>query len=421
MGFMRAFLTPLITKVGPSGISFLLRLASLVGKFGLTLYLAQFLSLDDLGLYGIVFALSNLAVVVYGGRIDHDLSRLLVSKDRFDAGLLLRDQSIFFFFNYVASIPIVLIGQIFFPGSGLLLLLACVICWLESYANFLYVNTNALGKSVIANAVFFVRSGLWPILVIVAGLAFPSLRNLWFVLVFWALGTGLSIILSLRYLDALDWPSMNSVAIDWSPIKSALRRDLPIWLGSMGLVGGSYLDRFVLGAYLDLKAVGLATFYISFSTSLVTLVTSSVMVVAVPRLIDNAQRREFSHYNRDLRNSGIKAAAVGGVLALGISIMIPFLADLMRKPEIREHVLALWLIMGGTWLRVVAEAAFYGLYSRHKDKSIWIGNIFFLVVSFLLNLIFVPLLGLTGLGLSSLLANAALLLLRVGGLRPLTP
>jgi peptidoglycan biosynthesis protein MviN/MurJ (putative lipid II flippase) len=84
-------------------------------------------------------------------------------------------------------------------------------------------------------------------------------------------------------------------------------------------------------------------------------------------------------------------------------------------------VLARWLIMGGTWVRVVAEAAFYGLYSRHKDKSIWMGNIIFLVVSFLLNLIFVPLLGLTGLGLSSLLANAALLLLRVGGLRPLAP
>src|SRR5262249_27566506 len=78
-----------------------------------------------------------------------------------------------------------------------------------------------------------------------------------------------------------------------------------------------------------------------------------------------------------------------------------------------------WLLMAATLVRLMAETAFFGLYSRHKDREIWMGNGIFLFASLLLNLILVPLLGLTGLGLSSIVASVILLALRQGGLRSL--
>jgi O-antigen/teichoic acid export membrane protein len=408
-----------LAKFSSSGLSFLLRLGSLAGKFGLSIYMARYLSLDDLGLYGLVFSVSMVAVTFYGGRIDYDLARQIVTMNKQESYCLLRDQSVFFTVNYMLTVPLLVLGQDLFRGSFALLSLTSLICWLESYSNFLFVNTNFLGKPILANVAFFVRSGLWSIVVIVAGMALPSVRTLWFVLVFWVAGTGLSIVLNLWFLDVQYWPGTRSAAIDWGRIRVALRRSLPIWIGSIGLVGGSYLDRFVLDAFLNLKAVGLATFYTSFAGAVVTLMSSSILNVVAPTLVSNAERGHVSAYNQELRRARFSVAALGGVLCGAISISIPYLASAMHKPEIGENVLALWLLMAATLVRLMAETAFFGLYSRHKDREIWIGNVIFLFASLLLNLMLVPLLGLKGLGLSSIVASVILLALRQGGLRSL--
>src|SRR4051794_8135621 len=91
-----------LAKVGTSGLPFFLRLPSLAGKFALSLYIIRYLSLDDLGLYGLVFSASMIAVVFYGGRIDHDLARRIVDMPTDEMCTLLRDQTVFFLLNYAA-------------------------------------------------------------------------------------------------------------------------------------------------------------------------------------------------------------------------------------------------------------------------------------------------------------------------------
>ncbi len=400
-----------------SGLSFLLRLASLGGKFGLAIYMARYLSMDDLGLYGIIFSLTMVAVVFYGGRIDYDLARQIVKVDKQESYGLLRDQSIFFALNYVVTAPLLLFGQHLFRELWALVSLVSLLCWLESYSNLLFVNTTFLGKPILANIAFFVRSGLWSTMVIVAGLAYPPARNLWFVLAAWAMGTGLSIALNLWLLEVQHWPDLRSVAVDWARIQKALERSFPIWIGSVGLVGGLYLDRFVVGAFLDLKAVGLTTFYTSFTGAVVTLVSTSILSVVGPKLVDNAAKRRATEYNQELRRAGVNVATLGAVLCVATSICVPHLASAMHKPEIAENVLAFWLMMAATLVRLLAETAYCGLYAQHKDREIWIGNGIFLFVSLLLNLVLVPLLGLTGLGLSGIVASGILLALRRDGLR----
>jgi len=379
--------------------------------------MARYLSLDDLGLYGLIFSLTMVAVAFYGGRVDYDLNRQIVKMDKQERYGLLRDQSIFFALNYAVSAPLLLLGRHFFHDSFRLLSLVCLICWLESYSNLLYVNTFFLGRPILANIAFFVRAGLWSIMVIVAGLAFPPVRNLWFVLTSWAMGTALSIALNLWVLEVQYWPNIRSVTVDWARIRTALGRSFPIWIGAVGLVGGSYLDRFVVGAFLDMKAVGLATFYTSFTGAVGTLVSSSILAVVVPKLVKDAAQQRATEYNQELRRGGFSVAAVSAVLCVAVSICVPQVASAVHKPEIAENALALWLLMAATLVRLIAETASCGLYARHKDREIWIGNGIFLFVSLLLNLVLVPLLGLTGLGLSSIVASGILLALRQEGLR----
>ena len=117
----RTFLASRLLMLRSSGLNFLLRLASLAGKFGLSLYMARFMSLDDLGLYGLIFSVVMLAVTFFGGRIDYYLARLIVTKDEGVSFKLLRDQSAFLVLNYLLSIPLLIAGNRLFPGSALLL------------------------------------------------------------------------------------------------------------------------------------------------------------------------------------------------------------------------------------------------------------------------------------------------------------
>lgn len=408
-----------IAEVVPSGLPFLLRLASLAGKFGLSLYIVRYLSFDDLGLYGLVFSASMIAVVFCGGRIDHDLARRIVDMPAKETHALLRDQTFFFLLNYAFILPLVFVLHHFRSESLAFLILAYLICCLESYANLLFVITTYLGRPILANVAFFIRAGLWSLLVIAIGLVLPPTRTLWVVLAFWVAGASASIALNLLHLDVVRWPGLRAVAVDWARIRGALRRSFPIWIGSIGLTGGSYLDRFVLGAFLDLKAVGLATFYTSFTAAIVTLVSSGVLSVAAPKLVGSASRADVGGYNREFRRAGLTVAALGGALCLLVWIAVDRFAALLQVREIEGSMLALGLLMVATLVRLVAETGFQGLYSRRKDKAIWVGNIAFLVASLLLNLLLVPFLGLTGLGVASVLANLLLLALRREGLHAL--
>jgi O-antigen/teichoic acid export membrane protein len=406
-----------IARHGTSGLPFVLRLASLAGKFGLSLYIVRYLSLDDLGLYGLVFSASMIAVVLYGGRIDHDLARRIVDMPASETRALLRDKTVFFLFNYAATLPLVFVMYAFRSETLAFLLLAYLVCCLESYANLLFVTTNYLGRPILANVAFFIRAGLWSLLVVAIGLVLSPTRTLWVVLAFWVAGASASIAVNLWHLDVVRWPGLRAVAVDWGRIRSALRRSFPIWIGSIGLTGGSYLDRFVLGAFLDLKVVGLATFYTSFTAAIVTLVSSGVLNVAAPKLVGSASRADADSYNRELRRAGLTVAALGGGLCLMVWIVVVQFAAALHLREIEESLLALGLLLIATLVRLIAETGFYGLYSRHRDRAIWVGNIAFLVASLLFNLLLVPVLGLTGLGVASVLANLLLLALRREGLR----
>jgi O-antigen/teichoic acid export membrane protein len=408
-----------LAKLSVRATPFLLRLASLAGKFGLSLYIARYLSLDDLGLYGLVFSASMIAVVLLGGRIDHDLARRIVGMPPDQSRELLRDQTIFFALNFVALIPLVVTLYGLQGGSPTLLALAYLICCLESYANLLFVTSNYLARPILANVAFFIRSGLWAFVVIGAGLVFPSTRTLWFVLALWVAGTSASVILTLVRLDVAHWPRVRALPVDWTRIRSALRRSFPIWIGSIGLAGGTYVDRFVLGAFLDLAAVGLATFYTSFTMAIVTLVSSGVLNVAAPKLVGAVSRSEADSYDREFRRAGLAVLVLGGGLCLLVWIAVDQFSSRLQMREIEESMLALGLLMVATLVRLVAETAFYGLYARHRDRDIWVGNLVFLVASLSLNLALVPVLGLTGLGIASILASLLLVVVRREGLRPL--
>lgn len=396
-----------------------LRLSTLAAKFGLTFYMARYLDLADMGAYGLIFGAIMVFSVALGFRLDYSVSRDIVGVSSDKALCMMRDQALFYALNYLL-LAIVILLLILFPieeWSPRILLYLLILAVADGFATISYANMNSLERPLLANFILFIRAGIWIFPVALMGIAYPTWRTLDHVMWFWVGGTVLSLMITLWCWRKLPWSLALKTPIDWQWLGAGVRKGLPIWLGSIGLFGGFYIDRFIVGHYLGLDYAGVATFYLSFAASLVTLIQSGVLSFTYPRLIKFHRDQEHDAFRQEVRKAhrqvGVFAGLIVGVLSFGV----PLLAQFFGQPKLLEHMPTFWLIMGGIWIRANAETLNYILYARHQDKAVWVGNLLFLLPGLLGNIILIPLVGFLGVGISMVLASVSLFLWRLWHVR----
>ena len=393
-------------------VSMGLRAASLVGKLALSLYMAKFFPLEELGRYGLAFGAVMLAIMAFGFRLDYVLSREILGLRDAESRRLGTTISWIFLLSFLAASPIGIWALVAFgdgSSGGGFLILVYALCCVESYANFLYTTTIALMRPGLANALFFVRSGLWTIPAIGVSYVVPSLRTVGFVLVCWLVGVTGSVILNLwaTRKRLLGWYSLSQLA--WTDARAYIQRAFLVWIGSVGLTLGAYVDRFVLASYMSLADVGIATFYLSFTTSVLTLVQSATTSVTFPLLIEHYDEENHQAYDRELRKTTFMAAGLAALILLPLAVAMPWIAKAMDRPVLLASYGAFLLLLLATWIRVNAETIYYALFVHRQHREIWLGNLLFLGAALGLNILLIPPFGLIGLGASAVIAATGLL------------
>ena len=390
--------------------NFALRLASLAGKTLLSLYMAKVFGLADLGVYGLAFGCVMIAVAVFGARLDYIISREISGYDGARASEIFGTVSVFFLSNFALGAIIVgilhLDGFIEFPRYDIILIYA--LCCLESFANLLYNVIVSIGKSTVANALFFVRAGLWTIPAIALSWFNPDLRNAMFVLTCWSFGAAASIIASVVFL------ARRSIEIrpSWQVAKTWLRPVLTqvamVWIGSVAVTFGGYLDRFILARFMSIEQVGVATFYLSFTVAVLTLIQSSTVAVSFPQLIRLYEAGDEDGYFSEFRRLATLAGALSGAILLALGGVIPVFGMVIHKPALVENGVGLALLLLATWLRTHAESAYYLLFVERRHSAVWIGNILYLIASSLFSFWLIPLFGVAGLGAAAVISSGLL-------------
>lgn len=393
-------------------VSMGLRAASLAGKLVLSLYMAKFFSLEELGRYGLAFGAVMLAVVAFGFRIDYVLSREVLGLDDDRSRRIGTTVLWIFGLSFLGAAPFALWGLLGSGGNGsstLFLVLIYLLCCVESYANFLYTTTIALKRATLANGLFFIRSGLWTAPAIIVSYFIPSLRNVEFVILCWLVGVSISVALNMWFTRQrlIGWYRWSELA--WKDASVYIRRALLVWIGSVGVTLGAYVDRFVLATYMTLSDVGVATFYLSFSASVLTLVQSATTSVTFPVLIEHYDRGDHREYGKELRKTTIIAASLAAIILLPLAVGMPFVARHMGKAALVNSYPAFVILLLATEARIVAETLYYALFVHRQHREIWLGNLLFLLAAFSLNVLLIPRFGLTGLATAALIAATALL------------
>jgi O-antigen/teichoic acid export membrane protein len=267
---------------------------------------------------------------------------------------------------------------------------------------------NSLNQQIPANALYCIRAGLWVLPTILLCVERPELRTANTVFVAWIIGAVLSLAGTLWYWRRYPWRAVMSRPVDWPWLVNGVKTSSLVWLGLIGLTAGSFVDRFVIEHYLTLEDVGVITFYFSFTNALLTLMQSGVAAFATPQLILHHRNGNKEDFQMEARRANRQISIGGGVIAVGLGVAVPVLAVYLGKNALIAAVGIFWLMLIGTWVRANAEMLSNILFARHQDRAIWLGNLLFLIPVTGGNIVLVPLLGLYGVGLSTVLAAALL-------------
>lgn len=403
-----------------------LRGFALAGKFAFVLYLSRYLTLEDLGVYGLLAAFVGFSIQIIG--LDYYVynTRMILANPGPSHQLSkIREQLDFHAIIYAIAIPllifVVLIGIIPFQWAVVLPVLFIVFAEHVSQESSRLLTT--LSRSPEANLVFFVRTGCWMLLFVLLAYHFPILNKIDTVIIIWAIGVAISACLGVYRIWRIykeEYLARQPIQLSFQPF-SYLKFIVPFFIGTIMLQLIQISDRFFIEHYLGSASVGVYVFSHNLASLLQTLAVIGLITVIAPKIIQTYMSEERYLYRK---NYNIMIIAVLVLLLLSIPIFLflfPYIANISGKDEIiaSDHLFS--LILAGQVLAVLAMLPYYGLYIRKMDWTITITTGLGALVNIILNIALIPRFGLHGAAIATCIAFTLVLLVRLfivlGGIR----
>jgi len=389
-------------------INVVLRGLTLSSKLVLLLFIARYLSTEELGVFGLMSV--TIAISLYFLGMDFYIynTREILAHKEGECVPLIRDQLVFHGLTYIIVLPLLLVvfagGLISWKYIGWFYLLL-VLEHLSQEASRLLIT---LSRSSMANVVLFFRSGAWVYVAVAAGLFLDNARGLPIIWAGWVIGILASLGLTAYALRGMAWQKVKRISIDWGWIKNGTRISLPFFCATVAMMGIQYADRYFLQHYYGEAIVGIYTFFAQIANAVQIFVFTGIIMILYPKIVAASQQGKLSEY-RDLMQKlsfGVTGAVV--VLVCAVAAVIKPILALVGKPIYTEHLTIFWIMLGSAVLLTCSYIPHYALYAKHRDKEIITSTVVAFGVAIVANGLLVPRYGLPGAAFATLGALAVL-------------
>lgn len=390
------------------------RMSTLVVKFGLTLFIARFMGLADLGFFGLVAAVTIMGPPFLGCGFMTILARTAVTCSKEDLTSDLLQNARFLILIYI---PVAIAALIYGMATGNVMLALLVF----GVVTFEHVNQDIFGlllnlsRPFAANLMHFARAALWALVFMAGALIDSDLRDMEWLMAFWLAGnmicfTGF-LVLTRR------WPWKGSKP---EPLKNWVRTNFKTsrTLYAIGWVqtAGTYLDRFVISFFLGLELTGVYVLFLSVASALSNLVQTGVVQFARPKMVRAFKEKDPVYstiYAQCMRNTVLTCFALGLPAIAVMYLLIPHL----DQPLAIEWFHVLWYVLCGFVASSAIQAQNLIFYSQHRDDLTFRYNVIFLVLMLGFNLMLIPALGIVGAAVASIIAPLTLVILQSSKIR----
>jgi len=391
---------------------------AIVSKFLLTFFITAKMGLADLGFYGLVSSGATLVPALFGLGLNGVISRLVVDTPLKHAMPMMATRLGITIAFHLLSFPTLLIINFALgsPVASNLLMLIGGVLILENISSDAHSALICRHRATLASTLLLIRSGIWPLFFMGLGLLNPHWATMEILLLHWLTSLILVWLILLVFIlrnGRWRWIGWQR---DW--IRKQIRSAWPFYLSDIGYNGSQYLDRYFIGFFLGLEITGIYTFFWSMANAVTTVVFFGITQPAVPKLI-RAFRTGTDTFRLAVASVKKEIWLWSISLALIVSVVIPYVIDLLDKPQLQQFQWVFWIIIVGTLLRVASDGLNLVLYSGSKD--IWMAgtSIVGMISSALLLVISAPLAGLLGVTLSFLFTAAIIYFLKAHYVRAL--
>ncbi len=233
-----------------------MRTGMLAAKFILSIFVARYMGLEELGIYGLIVGASGTIQSVLRGGVFATLSRNVVHQSLVELIHDLRHYLTGILLLYVLLTPVAMLAGWQF-GQPVVAVLALVVILTEHLALDSYVLINNLQRPKLANFLFSLQSASWIYLFVVLAFFFESLRSIETLLGFW-MGGGI-VALTIPAVLARRWPWREGTAkkmkLQWYVQK--LKISSKLYFADVTGVLNHYMDRYIVTIFLSLEMTGL--------------------------------------------------------------------------------------------------------------------------------------------------------------------
>ncbi|MFJ4391953.1 lipopolysaccharide biosynthesis protein [Pseudomonas soli] len=346
-----------------------LRGLTLLSKFALIFFLARFLEVTEVGVYGLFAAAIGYALYVVGFEFYNFSTREIIGQPPSRWLAMVRDQFALYSLLYAVFLPIAL--YLFHAG----VLPWHYIVWfflltvLEHVAQEMNRLLVAISEPVLASVVLFVRSGAWCLVVVGWMWWSPGSRTLEFVFAAWLAGCFLACALAGLRLMRLDRSALAQ-AVDWAWVRKGVRVAIPLLVATLAVRGIFTLDRYFVEALANLSTVGAYVLYVSMATAVMSFLDAGVIVFLFPRLVALAKQGDQPGFSKAMRELTINVIVVTGVLVVACSLFARPVVEYLGSPAYMDHLAMLdWLLLAMA-LYCLSMIPHLGLYAHGRDQHL---------------------------------------------------
>lgn len=388
-----------------------LRSASLCARFALTLFMAKYLTLEEIGLFGLFFSATAAGPAVLGLGMNFFLNRELVKRPESVRLNLLRDRLVVSAISAcIVSLTVLAIAAVFFNEYLNYFYIFFFIFIIEVLCLDLHFSLMILKKPLQANYLLFVRSALWVLPFVVISYFDSSYRNLIAVMLFWLGGLTISVIATIGVTKGWNWSSYKIINFEGSWFKEVIRKNKLVYVAEIGIAGTMFADRFVLGAESNLNQVGIFVFFWTVSNAVQVLSSSAVSQLALPYMLEAFKKGGAISVRKIIHKKSVNAIILASFLSLAAFSTIYLVMPIIGRPELTTNLNLLIVLLISTTIRSVSDVWSAGLYSVCFDKPWAYINIFGFISSLIFSYTGVIYFGLVGVAASTLIVSVLQLL-----------
>lgn len=389
--------TALFSLFGSSWFGLSLRALAMAAKFILILFIGKHLSIGTLGEYGLFTATITLSLYVLGLDFYAYSTREIIAASRDNRICLIKDQFVLYLLMYVIFLPLLIVVFLSHMLSWKYLVYFYIILIFEHLSQELFRIFIAINEPLFANAMLFVRSGIWVYtLLILWQMDAMQVEDLTPVWRGWAAGAFLSVLFAVMKLkNDLGGPG-DWKRVDWRWVVTGVKLSIPFLIATIAYKVIEFSDRYMIEYFIDTEKVGIYTFFSGVANVVYISVFTLVTMHYYPRLIEEHQTEQFGLFERTTKLFARKTLYGSLLFSVIMAFMISPVLSYLGKAELQDSIGTLWILIVANVVLNLSSISHYVLYAAKEDKILRNSAVAGAVTNIVLNLILIRFYGIAG-------------------------